>query len=56
MPVYKEQLEYFGFAVDKNGLHPQIDEVKAIKLMSTPTTKKDFLVFFGMVNLLSPIY
>ena len=43
---FKEQLDYLGFVVDKDRLHPQIDKVKAIKQMSTPTTERDIQAFF----------
>ena len=47
---FKEQIEYLGYIVSKEGLKPQPWKVEAVKKMSIPKNKKDIQVFLGMMG------
>ena len=34
---FKSELEYLGFVITKEGLHPQLAKIEAIKLMKPPS-------------------
>lgn len=47
---FKEHLEFLGFMVSKDGLWPVPAKVEAIKLMQTPSNKRDIQVFLGLIG------
>jgi Reverse transcriptase (RNA-dependent DNA polymerase) len=46
----KEEFEYFGYWITRNGIQPAQEKVAAIQNISVPTKKKDLRHFIGMVN------
>ena len=62
-----DSIEYLGHIIDKNGLHPSPEKVKAIAEAPTPTNVTELKSFLGLINyynkflsnlsmLLSPLY
>ena len=47
---FKEQIEYLGHIVSKEGLKPQPCKVEAVKKMPISKNKKDIQVFLGMMG------
>ena len=47
---FKEQIEYLGYTVSKEGLKPQPCKVEAVKKMSIPKNRKNIQVFIGMMG------
>ena len=45
-----DRVEYLGYDISRNGIHPQPKKVEAILKMQPPTTKKQLRRFLGMVN------
>ena len=43
-------VEYLGHVIDKNGLHPTRQKVKAIEEARFPTSVTELRVFFGLLN------
>jgi hypothetical protein len=46
----REELEYLGYWITRDGIQPSQSKVQAIKLLAEPTTKKELRKFIGMVN------
>jgi RNase H-like domain found in reverse transcriptase/Reverse transcriptase (RNA-dependent DNA polymerase) len=46
----KSKLEYVGYWISKQGVSPTTKKVNAIANIATPTNKKEFRHFIGMVN------
>lgn len=46
-------IKYLGQIIDKTGVHPDPDKLRAIQEMKQPTTVKELRQFLGMVNRLS---
>ena len=44
------KVEYLGYIIDKNGLHPSNKKVEAIKEARTPTCVTELRAFLGMLN------
>ena len=44
------KVEYLGYIIDKNGLHPSNKKVEAIKEAHTPTCVTELKAFLGMIN------
>ena len=47
---FREEIKYLGFLVNKNGIAPDPEKVKAIREISPPTTVKQVRSFFGCVG------
>jgi transposase InsO family protein len=45
-----DRVEYLGYDISRNGIHPQPKKVEAILKMQPPTTKKQLRRFLGMIN------
>ena len=43
-------VEYLGHVIDKNGLHPTQEKVKAIEEAHFPTSVTELRAFFGLLN------
>ena len=43
-------VEYLGHVIDKNGLHPTREKVKAIEEARSPTSVTELRVFLGLLN------
>ena len=43
-------IEYLGHIIDKNGLHPSPENVKAIAEAPTPTNVTELKSFLGLIN------
>ena len=48
--ILKEEINYLGFSLTKEGIKPQSKKVDAILKIKTPTTKKQVRRFLGMVT------
>ena len=46
----KDRVEYLGYEISRQGIHPQPKKVEAILKMQPPTTKRQLRRFLGMVN------
>lgn len=46
----KSQIEYLGFVLNSQGLHPSPDKVDAVKNAPVPTCVKELKAFLGLVN------
>ena len=46
----KNELEYLGYLINKEGVRPTMKKVEAIKNIATPKTRKQLRGFIGMVN------
>ena len=46
----KDELEYLGYLINREGVRPTMKKVEAIKNIATPTTRKQLGSFIGMVN------
>ena len=44
------EVKYLGHKLNKNGVFPDVEKVKAIKEMPIPACKKDIQRFLGLVN------
>ena len=44
------KVQYLGFIIDKNGLHPTADKVKAIANAPTPANVSQLRAFLGLLN------
>ena len=51
----KEEIKYLGYVVNRFGIKPDDDKVKAIRNMATPTTCKQIRSFIGMVSWYSKV-
>ena len=47
---FQSEVRYLGHIIDKNGLRPQPDKLKAIVDMPLPQNPKELRSFLGMVN------
>ena len=47
---FQTEVRYLGHIIDKNGIRPQPDKLKAIVDMSLPQNPKELSSFLGMVN------
>ncbi|XP_058038083.1 uncharacterized protein K02A2.6-like [Ahaetulla prasina] len=47
------RVEFLGFLVDSNGIHPAPSKVEAIKNAPTPTNKGELQAFLGLLNFYS---
>lgn len=47
---FKKETQYLGFNISKEGIQPDLDKVKAIKSVSTPTTVRQVRAFIGMTS------
>jgi len=45
-----DRVEYLGYDISRQGIHPQPKKVEAILKMQPPTTKRQLRRFLGMVN------
>ena len=54
MPASKEQLDYLGFVVDKDGIHQKWIKLKQLTYVNS-YNKRDNQVFLGL-SVLLPIY
>lgn len=48
----KDEVEYVGHIISKNGLKPDPEKVRAVKMMNQPENKKDLQTFLGFVTYL----
>ena len=46
----REELEYLGYWITRNGIRPVTKKVDAILRLKTPTKRKELRKFIGMVN------
>ena len=46
----KQEIEYLGFKINRSGVSPLQDKIKAIKSLKPPTTVKQIRSFLGMVS------
>ena len=46
----KDELEYLGFRIIRQGIMPLPDKVEAIKNIEVPSTKKWLRSFIGLIN------
>jgi RNase H-like domain found in reverse transcriptase/Reverse transcriptase (RNA-dependent DNA polymerase) len=46
----REQLEYLGYWITRNGIQPSLSKVTAIQQLAEPRNKKELRKFIGMVN------
>ena len=46
----KDELDYLGFKITRNGIMPLPDKVQAIQNIAPPTTKKQLRSFIGIIN------
>ena len=46
----QSQVEFLGYKVDQNGVHPMEDRVTAIRETATPTSIKELQRFLGVIN------
>ena len=46
----RNELEYLGFKITRQGIMPLPDKVEATKNISVPTTKKQLQSFIGLYN------
>ena len=46
----REQLEYLGYWITRDGIQPSLTKVSAIQQLAEPKTKKELRKFIGMVN------
>ena len=46
----REQLEYLGYWITRNGIQPSLAKVTAIQQIAEPTNKRELRRFIGMVN------
>ena len=46
----KDELEYLGYLINREGVRPTLKKVEAITQIATPKTKKQVRSFIGMVN------
>ena len=46
----KDELEYLGFKITREGIMPLPSKVEAIKNIAAPTTKKQLRSFIGLIN------
>ena len=46
----KDQTEYLGFVIDKNGIKPNPDKVAAIRTLPSPCTVREVRSFIGMCS------
>ena len=46
----KDEVEYLGFQVNREGIKPMAKKVEAIQAIKTPKTKKELRKFIGMIN------
>ena len=46
----RNELEYLGFKITREGIMPLPDKVEAIKNIAVPTTKKQLRSFIGLIN------
>jgi len=49
----KEELEFFGFVISKEGVKPTHDKISSINRYPTPTCIKDLRSFLGLINYLN---
>lgn len=47
---FKRETEYLGFIINKNGVKPNPDKVKAIRNLPSPKTVKQIRGFMGMIG------
>ena len=47
---FRKETQYLGFKISEKGIQPDLDKVKAIKLVATPTTVKEVRAFIGMTS------
>ncbi len=45
-----DRVDYLGYEISREGIHPQPKKVEAIQNMQPPTTKRQLRRFLGMVN------
>ena len=53
LTVGATQVEYFGHLITDEGLKPDPEKIKAIKMMPPPTNKKELQTVLGMITYLS---
>ena len=46
----RNELEYLGFKITREGITPLSDKVEAMKNIAVPTTKKQLRSFIGLIN------
>ena len=46
----KDELEYLGFKITRNGIMPLPDKIQAIQNIAVPKTKKQLRSFIGIIN------
>ena len=46
----RPRIEYLGYAIDEEGLHPTEEKVKAIKEAPTPKNVTELRSFLGIIN------
>jgi hypothetical protein len=52
----KDQVEYLGFTITREGIKPQSKKIDSILAIKTPTNQKDVRRFVGMVNFYKDLY
>ena len=50
------KIQYLGHVIDKNGLHPSSDKVRAIRESQTTRNITKLRAFFGMLNYYSKFF
>ena len=46
----RDELEYLGYWITRDGIQPVAKKVQAISLIAAPKTKKELRSFIGLVN------
>ena len=47
---FRKETQYLGFKISENGIQPDLEKVKAIKSVATPSTVKEVRAFIGMTS------
>ena len=47
---FQSEIQYLGHTIDKEGIRPQPEKLKAIVNMPNPKNQKELRSFLGMVN------
>jgi transposase InsO family protein len=47
---FREEIEYLGYIITRNGIKPQTKKIEAIQRIASPKNKKELRSFIGVVN------
>ena len=50
MSFFKENIEFLGFVISKNGIKPVPSKIEAIEKMKSPESMQDIQIFLGMIG------